>query len=212
MVNPDPELCMAALLQGIRTTGLSCLPWTPHLRQWQARVQFLHRTLPPNQPWPDVSEKTLLDSLETWLGPYLHNTSNLAQLKKIDLNWALQALLSEDQRRSLEILAPSHLTVPSGSHIRLDYQSGEQPTLAVRLQEIFGMTETPTVANGQVPVLLHLLSPARRPVQVTNDLNSFWKNGYPEVKKALKGRYPKHAWPDDPLQATPTRKTKKHPS
>ncbi len=212
LTNPDQELRMSALVQGIRTKGLSCLPWTPPLRQWQARVQFLHRTLPSDQQWPDVSDETLLDSLETWLGPYLHHMSNLTQLKKLDLNWPLQALLSEAQRRSLETLAPSHLTVPTGSHIRLDYQSSKQPTLAVRLQEIFGMTETPTVANGQVPVLVHLLSPARRPVQVTNDLKSFWKNGYPEVKKELKGRYPKHAWPDDPLRAIPTRQTKKRSS
>jgi ATP-dependent helicase HrpB len=207
--DPDPEIVVTALLEGIRERGLSCLSWTPALRNWQARVQFLRRVTGPDSAWPDVSNDTLLHTLNQWLGPYLINLSSLHQLKRIDLTWPLHALLSPEQRRMIDTLAPSHLTVPTGSHIPLDYQSGNLPVLAVRLQEMFGMTETPLVAYGKVPVLIHLLSPARRPVQVTQDLKSFWKTGYTEVKKELKGRYPKHFWPDDPLQAPPTRGIKK---
>lgn len=207
--DPDPELVLTALLEGLRSRGLSSLPWTPTLRNWQARVQFLRRVTGPESAWPDVSDATLLHSLDQWLGPYLTNLSSLNQLKRIDLAWPLQALLSPEQRRTLDTLAPTHLTVPTGSHIPLNYQSGEIPVLAVRLQELFGMTDTPLLANGKVPVLIHLLSPARRPVQVTQDLKSFWKTGYVEAKKELKGRYPKHSWPDDPLQAPPTRGIKK---
>jgi ATP-dependent helicase HrpB len=163
----------------------------------------------PEAGWADVSDNQLLQTLEQWLSPYLTNLTSLEQLKTIDLTWPLHALLSQEQRRNFETLAPTHLTVPTGSHIMLDYHSGDIPILAVRLQELFGMTKTPTLANGKVPVLIHLLSPARRPVQVTQDLTSFWATGYQEVKKELKGRYPKHYWPNDPLQSPPTRGTKK---
>ncbi len=200
---------LTALLEGLRNKGLSCLPWTPNLRNWQARIRFLRRVPETGSAWPDVSDDFLLHTLEQWLGPYLTTLSSLNQLKRIDLAWPLQALLSPEQRRTIDTLAPTHLTVPTGSHIPLDYQSGEIPVLAVRLQELFGMTETPLLANGTVPLLIHLLSPARRPVQVTQDLKSFWKTGYTEVKKELKGRYPKHFWPDDPLQAPPTHGLKK---
>jgi ATP-dependent helicase HrpB len=207
--DPDPDLVVTALLEGLRNKGLSCLSWTPALRNWQARIQFLHRVTGPESSWPDLSDDTLLHTLEQWLGPYLTNLFSLNQLKRIELAWPLQALLTPAQRRAIDTLAPTHLTVPTGSHIPVDYQSGEIPVLAVRLQELFGMTETPLLANGKVPLLIHLLSPARRPVQVTQDLKSFWKTGYAEVKKELKGRYPKHFWPDDPLQAAPTRGIKK---
>ncbi len=207
--DPDPDLVLTVLLEGLRHRGLSCLPWTPTLRNWQARVQFLRRVTEPGSAWPDVSDDTLLHTLNQWLGPYLTNLSRLNQLKQIDLAWPLQALLSPEQRRTLDTLAPTHLNVPTGSHIPLDYLSGEIPVLAVRLQEIFGQCDTPRLVSGKVPVLIHLLSPARRPVQVTQDLTSFWATGYQAVKKELKGRYPKHFWPDDPLQARPTRGIKK---
>lgn len=206
---PDSDLVLNALLTGIRNKGLSCLPLTKDQRNWQARVQFLHRMMAPETNWPDVSNETLLNTLETWLAPYLTDISSLSSLRRMDMTWPLKAHLSPEQQRTLDTLAPTHFTVPTGSHITLDYESSEIPTLAVRLQEMFGLTATPCVANGQVPVLIHLLSPARRPVQVTQDLKSFWKNGYAEVKKELKGRYPKHFWPDDPLQAPPTRGIKK---
>ncbi|MCA9476623.1 MAG: ATP-dependent helicase HrpB, partial [Nitrospira sp.] len=205
---PDPEVVLIRLLEGIRSQGLSCLPWSTKHRNWQSRVSFLHRALNPKAAWPDVTDNTLLQTLEIWLAPYLADITSLAQLKQVDLSWPLQALLTSEQQRTLDVLAPTHLLVPSGSRIALDYESGELPILSVRLQELFGMTVTPRVANGQIPVLIHLLSPARRPVQVTQDLTSFWKNGYTEVKKELKGRYPKHFWPDDPLQALPTRRIK----
>ena len=207
--DPDPELVLAELLKGIRSKGLSCLPWTSTLKNWQARIQFLHRVTGPKSAWPDVSDDTLLHTLDHWLGPYLTNLASLNQLKRIDLSWPLQALLTPEQRRTMDALAPIHLTVPTGSHIPLDYQSGEIPILAVRLQELFGQCDTPRLVNGRVPVLIHLLSPARRPVQVTQDLKSFWATGYQAVKKELKGRYPKHDWPDNPLQAPPTRGIKK---
>jgi ATP-dependent helicase HrpB len=206
---PDQELMVAALFFGVRSRGISSLPWSKDQRNWQSRVQFLHRVMGAETAWPDVTDDTLLNTLETWLAPYLTEISSLAQLKKLDLTWPLHALLSAGQRRNVDTLAPTHLTVPSGSRIALDYESGEIPILAVRLQELFGMTETPFVANGKMPVLIYLLSPARRPVQATQDLKSFWKTGYVEVKKELKGRYPKHFWPDDPLQAPPTRGIKK---
>ncbi len=207
--DPDPELVLTALLEGLRNKGLSCLPWTPALRNWQARVQFLRHVTGPESAWPDVSDDTLLHTLDQWLAPYLTNLSSLNQLKRIDLAWPLQALLSPKQRRAIDTLAPTHLTMPTGSHIPLEYQLGEIPVLAVRLQELFGQCDTPRLVNGRVPVLIHLLSPARRPVQVTQDLTSFWATGYQAVKKELKGRYPKHSWPDDPLQAPPTRGIKK---
>jgi ATP-dependent helicase HrpB len=206
---PDQNLVIKALLTGIRSKGQSCLPWTKERRNWQARVQFLHRVMPPETRWPDVSNETLLTTLETWLAPYLTDISSLAQLRRMDLTWPLQAHLSQEQQHTLDTLAPTHITVPTGSRIALDYSSGKIPIFAVRLQEVFGMTKTPTVANGKIPVLIHLLSPARRPVQVTQDLTSFWKTGYAIVKKELKGRYPKHFWPDDPFQAQPMRSIKK---
>ncbi|MEE8124420.1 MAG: ATP-dependent helicase HrpB [Nitrospirales bacterium] len=206
---PNAEMVLTTLLEGIRSAGVPCLPWNKILRNWQARVQFLHRVQGPEAGWADVSDNQLLQTLEQWLSPYLTNLTSLDQLKTIDLTWPLHALLSQEQRRNLETLAPTHFSVPTGSHIMLDYHSGDIPILAVRLQELFGMTKTPTLANGKVPVLIHLLSPARRPVQVTQDLTSFWATGYQEVKKELKGRYPKHYWPDNPLQAPPTRGTKK---
>jgi ATP-dependent helicase HrpB len=197
----DGEAVQAALLAGIRRRGADCLPWSDAARELQARIGFLQQLDP--QDWPDVRDDTLLSTLEDWLSPWLQGMSRLAQLKRLDLHAALLARLSWTQQRRLDELAPALLTVPSGSRVRLDYRE-ETPVLAVRLQEMFGLSETPCVAGGRVPVLLHLLSPARRPMQITRDLAAFWQGAYHEVKKELKGRYPKHHWPDDPLQAPPT--------
>jgi ATP-dependent helicase HrpB len=183
---------------------MSCLPWTPDRRSWQQRVLFLRRIF-PEEDWPDVSDPALLASLENWLGPHLDGITRLSGLKKVDLGRALKGLLSWPQRRRLEELAPTHLEVPSGSRIRLDY-SAEVPVLAVRVQEMFGCAETPRVAGGRQPVLVHLLSPAGRPVQVTQDLAGFWADSYHAVKRELKGRYPKHPWPEDPMKAAPTKR------
>jgi ATP-dependent helicase HrpB len=207
--DPNPAQITAALLSGIRCAGLSCLPWTKELRQWQARVLFARRTDQEPARWPNVSDQALLDTLETWLGPFIQGIRNLHQVRGLNLTETLQSLLSWAQRKELDRLAPSHLMVPSGSQIRLDYEAGERPVLAVKLQEMFGCRETPLVGGGTVPVMVHLLSPAGRPVQVTQDLASFWASTYQEVKKELRGRYPKHPWPDDPFNAEPTRRTKR---
>ena len=205
LADPDPARVTAELLRGIRSRGLQCLSWGRPTRAWQARVRFLARHAPDQ--WPDVSDEALLDNLESWLAPYLAAMSRLEHLQRLDLQQALANLLDWSARRRLDELAPTHLSVPSGSRIALDY-ANDPPVLAVRLQEMFGLEETPRIAGGRVAVLLHLLSPAGRPVQVTQDLAGFWRSGYFEVRKDLRGRYPKHPWPDDPSAAQPTRRVK----
>ncbi|MFI9673120.1 ATP-dependent RNA helicase HrpB [Pseudomonas aeruginosa] len=199
-----------ALLGLVRRKGLELLSWTPELRQWQARVALL-RGLDLQQKgdseWPDLSDAALLATLEDWLLPYLGKVSRLSHFANLDLPSILQGLLPWPLPQRLDELAPKALQVPSGSRIAIDY-SESPPVLAVRLQELFGLAATPRIAGGRQGVLLHLLSPARRPVQVTQDLASFWANTYLEVKKDLKGRYPKHYWPDDPLVAEPTARAK----
>jgi ATP-dependent helicase HrpB len=206
--NPPPDQVIAAMIEGIRAMGLGALPWTDNARTLQARIAFLRRV---GGDWPDVSDHALLARLEEWLAPYLAGMTRRAHLANLDLMGALLSQLDWKQRQALDELAPTHITVPSGSRVPLDYQSGDVPVLAVRLQEMFGATDTPTIAGGKVQVLLHLLSPARRPVQVTRDLKSFWANSYRAVKADLKGQYPKHYWPDDPLQAEPTARAKPRP-
>ncbi|HKP27746.1 MAG TPA: ATP-dependent helicase HrpB [Dongiaceae bacterium] len=208
---PEPEQVVSAMIEGIRAMGLEALPWTSNARSWQARVAFLRRAGDERHEWPDLSDAALLASLEEWLAPYLSGMTRRAHLANLDLMDALLSRLDWKQRQALDELAPTHLTVPSGSRVPLDYQSGEVPVLAVRLQEMFGATDTPTVAGGKVQVLLHLLSPARRPVQVTRDLKGFWSSSYRAVKADMKGQYPKHHWPDDPLQAEPTARAKPRP-
>ncbi len=198
----------AAMLDGIRALGLEALPWTSQLRQWRARVQLVRdcATTPvERESWPDVTDAALLATLEGWLAPWLEGVTRREHLGRVDLRGALHALLDWNRQRRLDELAPTHVVVPSGSRIAIDY-SAAAPRLAVRLQEVFGWQDTPRIANGRVPLTLELLSPARRPVQVTQDLASFWARGYAEVKKDLKGRYPKHYWPDDPYAAVATRK------
>jgi ATP-dependent helicase HrpB len=204
--HPDPSLIAEALLDGVRQAGVASLAWTRELHQWRARVRFLKRVEGANSRWPDLSDDTLLRTLHEWLGPYLNGMTTLERVRRLDLSQPLQAFLSRDQQRDLDRLAPAHLTVPSGSKIRIDYDSPDLPILSVRLQEMFGCKETPRVANGTVPVMLHLLSPAGRPVQVTQDLTSFWATTYRHVRKELRGRYPKHHWPENPLTARPTAK------
>ncbi|MBT8765353.1 ATP-dependent helicase HrpB [Metapseudomonas boanensis] len=202
----DEEARSRALLGLVRRKGVELLPWTAELRQWQARVALLRRldlAEKGDSEWPDVSDAALLASLEDWLQPWLGKVSRLSHFGNLDLPGILQGLLPWPLPQRLDELAPRTLEVPSGSRIRLDY-SEDMPVLAVRLQELFGLADTPRIANGRQGVKLHLLSPAQRPVQVTQDLASFWRNTYAEVKKDLKGRYPKHYWPDDPLVAEPT--------
>lgn len=205
-----PETRRRAALQLVREKGLGLLPWTPELRQWQARVRLLHALSGGEDeanPWPDVSDTRLLATLADWLGPHLGSIGHLDHLADLNLNTILQGLLPWPLHRQLETQAPSRFRVPSGSLIPIDYRE-DPPVLAVRLQEMFGCAETPRLAGGRVPLKLHLLSPARRPLQVTQDLGGFWKGAYHQVRREMRGRYPKHPWPEDPLTATATRHAK----
>ncbi|MCW0233350.1 MAG: ATP-dependent helicase HrpB [Ferrovibrio sp.] len=205
---PPAEAIRAALLAAIVRRGLDVLPWTPALRQWQARVALLRQHLPSAADWPDMGDPALMERLAEWLGPYLDGVAKLSQLTGIDLQAALTHQLDYAQQRLLEAEAPTHWRVPSGSNIPLDYAQGEVPVLAVRLQEMFGYADTPAIAGGRVKLLLHLLSPARRPLQVTSDLAGFWQSSYRAVRAEMRGQYPKHDWPENPLAATPTARAK----
>lgn len=205
---PDPTRMLSALLTGIRELGLAALPWSKAARALQARLIFANRfdERAPT-PWPDVSDDALLETLDEWLSPWLTDMSRRDHLARLDMQEILMSLLDWNAQQRLEEFAPTHLAVPSGSRIPIDYADAS-PTVAVRLQEVFGLHQTPSVADGRVPLTLQLLSPAHRPVQVTKDLVSFWARGYLDVKKELKGRYPKHYWPDDPLTAQATARAK----
>lgn len=207
MVDPDPGVLMETMIATIQRLGIAVLPWTPNLRRWQARVMLLKRMLPEDEEWPDLSDETLADKVAQWLSPYLQGVTSLKTLARIDLANALASHLTWQQLQQLDQWAPTHIQVPSGNRRPVDY-SCDPPVLAVRLQEMFGAVHTPTIANGRLPLQLHLLSPAGRPAQITQDLAGFWCNSYPAVKKELKGRYPKHFWPDDPLTAQPTSRAK----
>ncbi|HSN18454.1 MAG TPA: ATP-dependent helicase HrpB [Gammaproteobacteria bacterium] len=202
-----PDILAKGLLEAVRQKGLDVLPWTPALRNLQARVAFLRRVLGPE--WPDLSDAALLAWLDTWLLPWLQGMSRLSHLQRLPLHDAFVGLLDHQQRRRLDEQAPTHVTVPSGSSLKLDYTEGDIPVLRVKLQEMFGQADTPRLAGGKVAVMLHLLSPAQRPLQVTQDLKGFWQRTWPEVKKEMKGRYPKHQWPDDPTVATASRTGRK---
>lgn len=210
LANLDEEARVQALINYIRRKGIELLPWTPELRQWQARVELL-RDLDlekgSTSDWPDLRDQVLLESLGEWLAPYITKVTRLSHFGQIDLSSILRTLLPWPLPQQLETQVPQTISVPSGSNIRIDY-SERPPVLAVRLQELFGLADTPRIANGRQVLKLHLLSPARRPVQVTQDLANFWGTTYSNVKKDLKGRYPKHFWPDDPLIAEATARAK----
>jgi ATP-dependent RNA helicase HrpB len=198
----DQAEVLALMLEQIARRFDQTLPWTPAARQIQARVALMRR-LYPSAGWPDLSDVTLAANLPAWLGPWMAGKQRLAEVRSLDLARVLLGALDWDQQRRLDEEAPGALTTPAGRRRPLDYCVGDEPVLAVPLQEMFGTGATPTVARGRVPVLLHLLSPARRPVQVTRDLAGFWARGYTQVRKELRGRYPKHDWPEDPAQAAP---------
>lgn len=198
---PAP-LRVSALANAIRSEGLHLLNYTPDAQAFRDRVESM-RAWRPDEDWPDLSDPALLATLEDWLGSHLASARTRDDLRRVNLLPALQAQLPWNRTRDLDDLAPTHLTVPTGSRIRLSYRPGEAPILPVKLQELFGLADTPTVNGGRTPVLLHLLSPAGRPVQVTQDLRSFWNSSYFEVRKDLRGRYPKHPWPDDPWSHRP---------
>lgn len=196
---PAAALIEQGLLSAVRKVGLQSLPWTDSATQWCSRVGLLAKQFPDE--WPDVSDAALLASLEDWLLPFLSGMQRWSDLKNLNLINALQALLDYPQQQQLNTLAPAALTIPTGQTIRLDYTAENGPVLAAKLQALFGWTQTPTVAAGKVAVVIHLLSPAQRPLAVTADLENFWRNVYPEVRKDIRGRYPKHPWPEDPFTA-----------
>jgi ATP-dependent helicase HrpB len=209
MRDPDPSAVQGAALSGLQRLGAAALPWSHSLRQWQARVRLMGANgVPAPEPWPDLADAALMATLEEWAPPWIDGLTRREHFARMDLGNALRSRLSYVQAAILEREAPTHLSVPSGSRIPIDYCDGAVPTLSVRLQEMFGLSVTPAVAGGRVPLLLKLLSPAGRPVQVTSDLVSFWSRGYHEVRKDLKGRYPKHYWPEDPYAAQPTRRVR----
>jgi len=203
---PPSDLVAAALVEGIRERGIHVLPWDRDTRAWQARVRFLHGV--DADAWPDVSDEALTETLSQWLAPFVSGMTKLAHLRDVKLQDALSSLVGWRSAREVDRLAPTHVEVPSGARVRVDYD-GERPALPVQVQKMFGCTETPRIAGGRVPLVLRLLSPAQRPVQITDDLASFWKNAYPEIRKELRGRYPKHPWPEDPEGAKPTNRAKR---
>jgi ATP-dependent helicase HrpB len=210
---PDAQAVQDAVLSGLHQLGIAGLPWTQELRQWQARVMLMRQyAVAAPEPWADLSDAALGATLEDWAPPWIMGFARREHFARMNLGNALRSRLSYAQGVILEREAPTHFTVPSGSAIAIDYLDGEVPTLSVRLQEMFGLHQTPSIAAGRLPLLLKLLSPARRPVQITRDLASFWDRGYHEVKKDLKGRYPKHYWPEDPYAAEPTRRARPRPA
>jgi ATP-dependent helicase HrpB len=205
-VVPTAEQAVPAMVGAVRASGLNLLSMNDAVRQLQGRM-LLIRSACPEREWPDVSDAVLLETLEKWLAPHLGGVVTARRAAQLNIAEILRGGLDYRRQRELDELAPTHLSVPSGSKVRIDY-SGEMPVLAVKLQELFGLAAGPTVCGGRTPVLLHLLSPAGRPIQVTRDLKGFWDGSYQQVKKELKGRYPRHPWPDDPWSAAPTRRVK----
>jgi ATP-dependent helicase HrpB len=213
LATPDPARCTDALLDAVRQLGLSALPWSEALAQWRVRVRCL-RAWMPQLELPDLSDATLLESIDDWLRPALVGKTRLDALPESALGEALKSRVDWSGRHQVDALAPARIVVPSGMERRIEYAFDEDgaearaPVLAVKLQELFGLADTPRIADGRVPLTLHLLSPAGRPLQVTQDLKGFWTRTYPEVKKEMKGRYPRHPWPDDPWNATATHRAK----
>jgi ATP-dependent helicase HrpB len=203
LTDADPVSVTRALLDGVRASRLEVLPWTDSAVALRRRMTFMHAL---DDSWPDLSDDVLLGTLDDWLAPHLHGVRRMSE---IDLAEIIRGLLSWSQRSALDTLAPTHVDVPSGSRLPVDYSDAQAPMLRVRLQELFGLTETPTIASGRVPLTLHLLSPAHRPVQVTRDLAGFWRSSYFDVRKDLRGRYPKHHWPENPLDAKATSRAKR---
>ncbi len=209
LAKPSEEELHQAMLNGIRDKGLSVLNWTPEAEQFRLRLQCAAIWL-PEYDWPAVDEDSLLATLERWLLPHMSGVHSLRALKAVNVGQALRGLLDWSMLQRLDSELPAHYTVPTGSRIAIRYHEDNPPVLAVRMQEMFGEAKTPTIAQGRVPLVLELLSPAQRPLQVTSDLSAFWQGSYREVQKEMKGRYPKHVWPDDPANTAPTRRTKKY--
>ena len=192
----------------IKEEGLGVLNWDKKALSLKQRVDLLNHHM-SIEDFPDLSDKYLLNNMDIWLDPYLNGIKSIKELESLDLHEILSAQISWEMKKELDELVPEYIKVPSGSNIKIDYENIDTPVLAVKIQEIFGMKEFPLILRGKVALQIHLLSPANRPVQITYDLKSFWENSYSEVVKELKGKYKKHYWPDDPLQAQATNKTKK---
>ncbi len=204
---PDAEQAAQALSDAVANYGLGCLPWSDALQQWRTRVNCLRQWM-PELKLPDLSDTGLLDSRATWLRPAFHGKTRLDALTEAELATALKALVDWNTQQLIDTHAPVRITVPSGLDRAIEYHDGAPPVLAVKLQELFGLGETPRIANNRIPLTLHLLSPGGKPLQITQDLKSFWERTYPEVKKEMKGRYPRHPWPDDPWNAKATHRAK----
>jgi ATP-dependent helicase HrpB len=192
------------LVDGLVAAGLDKLPWSKALKQWRDRVMFLRKA--EGESWPDLSDDALADQREAWLMPALYDKISLKEFSAGDLSDALMSLLPWELRVRLDREAPTHFEAPTGTQLAIDYEAEQGPTIAVRLQELFGLNTHPSIARGKVPLVLELLSPAQRPVQVTRDLPGFWRGSYAAVRTDLRGRYPRHPWPDDPASAMPTRR------
>lgn len=209
---PVPASTAAALViaQGIAAAGLHRLPWSKTTLQWRDRVMFLRRAHgdEPGNPWPDLSDAALACTLGEWLAPFLTGITQVASLGADTLRKALETLLPWELKRLLDAEAPTHFEAPTGSRVALDYEAEGGPVLAIRVQELFGLKMHPALAGGRVPLTLHLLSPAHRPIQITRDLPGFWKGSWATVRAEMKGRYPRHPWPDDPAAAPPTARAK----
>lgn len=209
LAKPSEEVLHQAMLNGIRDKGLAILNWTPEAEQFRLRLHCAAKWL-PEYDWPAVDEASLLATLENWLLPHMTGVQSLRGLKSLNVAQTLRGLLNYPMQQRLDSELPGHYTVPTGSRITIRYHEDNPPALAVRMQEMFGEASTPTLAQGRVPLVLELLSPAQRPLQITRDLSAFWQGAYREVQKEMKGRYPKHVWPDDPANTAPTRRTKKY--
>jgi ATP-dependent helicase HrpB len=207
---PPAEAALAAMIEGVRELGVARLPWDESLRSWQARVQLARRAgLPGTADWPDFGDEALAGSAAEWLAPWLEGVTRASQLARVPLGDALRARLGYERARRLDEWLPTHIELPTGTHARVDYLDDLAPSCAMRMQEVFGLAATPALAGGALPVTFKLLSPAQRPLQVTRDLASFWRNAYAEVRKDMRGRYPRHYWPENPLEAEPTRGTRR---
>jgi ATP-dependent helicase HrpB len=203
------ETVVHAMVEGIRDMGIEALPWEKSVESFRSRCEWLRRSGLAGNDWPDLNADALMSSLKNWLAPFLNGITRKEHLASLDLTRILSTLLTSTQRQMLDRLAPASLLTPSGSRVALQYGDTPQPAMPVRLQEMFGQTESPTVGGGAINVVLHLLSPAGRPLAVTSDLRSFWANAYPEVRKQMRGRYPKHRWPENPIEAAPGPSRKK---